>query len=53
MNVFENEHKELQEICPGLLKLPEEYSQRESFKVFRKRSREVGQTLNEVFTRNN
>lgn len=45
--------KNFQEICLGLLKLPEEYSQRESFKVFRKRSREVGKTLERFFIINN
>lgn len=53
MDVFENELKELQEICLGLLKHPEEYSQRESFKVFRKGSREVSKTLNKIFIMNN
>lgn len=46
------ELKELQKICPGLLKLPEEYSQRESFKVFRKGSGDVGKTLEAVFVMN-
>lgn len=40
-SVFESELQEVQEICLGLLRLPEEYGQRESFGVFRKGSREV------------
>lgn len=53
IDVSENELKELQEIGLGLLKLPEEYSQKESFKVFRKGSREVGKSLEGGFIMNN
>ena len=53
MDVFENELKELPEISSEPLKLHEELSQRESFKMLRKGSREVGKALEGVFIMNN
>ena len=53
MDVFENELKELQEISSEPLKLHEELSQRKSFKMLRKGSREVGKALEGVFIMNN